>query len=416
MSDFREEAEALSSEMVNWVRELVAIRTVNYKPEEFPEGGPDGMDSPGEESRVVTLVADFFENEGIPFKIFGDHPREDVVGVIGQQQEGYRRILLPTHSDVVPSGDGWTVMDNPFEMLVDGDTLYGRGVFDNKGPMAATMMMAKILKRYEDQIPGAVLIGAVHDEEVGQSAGLTELVQKGRIQATDAIVPDCGENMRSIIAAEKEVLWLKITAEGKQGHGSTPHEGVNAIVGLAGFVQSLAKAYGIRATTQGNFFSVQYQPDNRFSDGVTINVGKMKGGSAANMIPGAAEAIMDIRYPAALGKTALLNELNRVSRAYTQGGVKFGFEELDHIPPHQVSSDALVARAIEKYTGASQKGIGGRTVCGKLQAAGVNSVAWGPGNEKYFHVADEQIRISELTDFVAKAAQVVTYIANQRVD
>ena len=52
------------------------------------------------------------------------------------------------HLDVVPAGDGWTKC-MPFEPTIENDKLYGRGAIDDKGPVAASYIALKILKRLD---------------------------------------------------------------------------------------------------------------------------------------------------------------------------------------------------------------------------------------------------------------------------
>ncbi|MBT3405594.1 M20/M25/M40 family metallo-hydrolase [Candidatus Woesearchaeota archaeon] len=402
--NFEELARARADDIVDLTQRLVAIRTVNYDTTNFPNGGPDGMESPGEESKVAEVIADEFRAMGIEPQFFGEHPRQDVVGVIGRQEPGYRKLLLPTHSDTVPSGEeAWTEMADPFKPVVKDGYIFGRGSFDNKGPMAATIAMARMLKQYEDQIPGAIIFAAVHDEEVGMSAGLTELVKSGSIDATDAIIPDVGEEMARVIIAEKEIMMLDVIAKGKEAHGSTPQNGINAVVALAGYMAALDN------------YVLRHEADPRFSDGPTINVGMLNGGSAPNTVPGSAKASLDMRYLPGRTRRQVLRELRNLRRTYEKGGATFRPVVKMHMESHSVDPDDDLVKAIVQYSGADAIGIGGRTVCGALAKAGLTAVGWGPGEDKYFHVADERIAVQQLVDFAAKGSEIAMYVAQQRV-
>lgn len=54
---------------------------------------------------------------------------DEILGIIG-------------HLDVVPAGDGWTKC-NPFEPIIEGTKLYGRGAIDDKGPVVASLYAMK---------------------------------------------------------------------------------------------------------------------------------------------------------------------------------------------------------------------------------------------------------------------------------
>lgn len=414
MTDLRIDDAWLEEFVVDTTKELVGIRTVNYREEDFPDKGPDGMESPGEESKVVEVVARIFDAHGIPYEVHGDAPRQDIVGVVGRQEEGYRRLIIPTHSDVVPAGKGWTEISDPFTAELKDGYLIGRGVMDNKGPMAAALAQAIVLKKHEDKLPGAVLFAMVQDEEVGQSKGLKDLVLSGKINATDAIVPDVGENLAYIVSAEKGVLHLNVTVKGKQGHGSMPHLGLNAINGLAEYVRILEPYTA--TPPRGSFLGQRYSLDQRFEEGVTVNVGTFSGGDAVNMVAAEAKAGLDIRFVPELEGEQVMKLLYGAAESLKARGYEVEFQVNADMLPHSVPDDAAVIQAIQKYADAPTKGIGGRTVCGPLQAGGVTSVGWGPGDEEYFHVADERIAVKALTDFGKIGAEVGRHVAQQRVD
>ena len=58
--------------------------------------------------------------------------------------EGSDIIGIVSHLDVVPPGEGWS--SDPFTIRREGDTLYGRGVSDDKGGAIASLYAVKILQ------------------------------------------------------------------------------------------------------------------------------------------------------------------------------------------------------------------------------------------------------------------------------
>lgn len=98
---------------------------------------------------------------------------------------------------------------------------------------------------------GPVGLIAVSDEETGSAYGLEHLLKKRpELFSPDdlILVPDAGEPDGSFIeVAEKSMLWLKVTVQGKQVHGSTPHKGVNALYAAAKMMvatRELAQGFG----------------------------------------------------------------------------------------------------------------------------------------------------------------------------
>jgi len=56
---------------------------------------------------------------------------DDIIGIAG-------------HLDIVPAGEGWNT--DPFCLTIKDDTVYGRGVADDKGAVVASMLAMKIIK------------------------------------------------------------------------------------------------------------------------------------------------------------------------------------------------------------------------------------------------------------------------------
>lgn len=123
----REDRESLIED----IKKLVSIDSVEADPE---EGMPFGKGAAEALQCFLDIAKDMgFETEN--FDNYAGHADfgegEEVLGILG-------------HVDVVPCGDGWVC--DPFEPQVIDGKLYGRGVLDNKGPMAACLHAVKILK------------------------------------------------------------------------------------------------------------------------------------------------------------------------------------------------------------------------------------------------------------------------------
>lgn len=58
--------------------------------------------------------------------------------------QGSDIIGIVAHLDIVPAGEGWNT--DPFELTRVGDTVYGRGVSDDKGAAVASMYAMKLIK------------------------------------------------------------------------------------------------------------------------------------------------------------------------------------------------------------------------------------------------------------------------------
>ena len=74
-------------------------------------------------------------------------------------------LMLLAHLDVVPAGDGWT--KEPFRFTREGDTLYGRGVTDDKGPAVACLYAMELCRRHFGEPKTGVRLVLGSGEETG---------------------------------------------------------------------------------------------------------------------------------------------------------------------------------------------------------------------------------------------------------
>jgi len=395
---FRRHQQEVRNEIVALTCRMVKERTVNVVPEklaDFPY-----LKQRGEEYRVAAIVSEALHQWGIPYKIFErEKGRSNVVGRVGSGA-GPCKLLVACHMDVVPPGDGWDT--DPFTPVEKDGFLYGRGVLDNKGPLAASLVAARVLKQLvgDQAIAGQLLIAALADEEASSPEGdfgIGYLLDEGLIHPTHAIIPDIGENMRSIDVAEKGRVVLRVVARGVQAHGSTPERGVNAIYKVARFVTLLEQLQ----------LPHQVHP---LLGSPTINLGEIHGGAAPNIVPGECTAYVDVRIVP--GQT-VEGVRQIVASLAAQVADDFVVEVQSASEPHAIDpGNELVAAIqgnVEQLLGWRPQpiGMGGGTFAKTLNLAGIPAVGFGPGDDQAFHVANERVEIQQLVDF----AHVVSLVA-----
>lgn len=173
-------------------------------------------------------------------------------------------VTLSTHLDTVP----------PYlpPRLVDG-RLYGRGACDAKGIAAAMMIAAERLATAgEDRVDLLFVVG----EEKGSPGALAA----NGLPATSRYLIN-GEPTESTLASGcKGAQRLLVRVSGREAHSAYPHLGESAIDRLVDLLVRL------RAVVL---------PSDPILGETTYNVGLIRGGSAANVIPGHAEAELLIR-------------------------------------------------------------------------------------------------------------------------
>jgi glutamate carboxypeptidase len=201
-----------------------------------------------------------------------------------------RRILLSGHMDTVYSAT------NPFQKLtyINDNHVNGPGVADMKGGLIVMLHALSAFEQteYASQIGWDVIINA--EEEIGSPAS-SILFDELALNYSAALVYEPAMTATGTLAKNRKGSGkLTIIATGKAAHsGRAFDEGRNAICYLAEAITAIHALNGKR-------------------DGVTINIGKIIGGDALNVVPDKAVMQLDIRISLAEDEFWIRNELDKI--------------------------------------------------------------------------------------------------------
>jgi len=389
--------EAHAADLRQYLADLIRARTVN---------------PPGDECRAAKVLTEFCRRHGIPYESFEKAPgRTNVVARIGR---GRPRIMVPCHLDTVPAGDGWRT--DPFEPVETDGRIYGRGAKDNKGPLAAMMLVARYLKDREAALPGQFFLVGAADEEAGSRLGMVYLLDECGLEAEAAIVPDAGHGMRLIDVGEKGVLFLRVTSVGRQAHGSEPDRGASAVWPVIDFLNRIRQRRPPGgAAAEPGFAQAKPGGATDLFTPPTLNLGAIHAGTVPNMVPGRCEALLDTRYLPGTDGEAVLAHLGGVLREVESGagGVRMELEVMAHQLPSLLAIDhplvGELERRVREVTGVRPDRVGqsGATVAKFLVLHGIPAVGFSCGPEAVEHQAGEWISLDELARFAEVMALVV---------
>jgi acetylornithine deacetylase/succinyl-diaminopimelate desuccinylase-like protein len=120
----------------------------------------------------------------------------------------------------------------PFGGVRDHGYIYGRGALDAKGVAVVELMTLVALKRSGETPARDVIFLATADEETGGRAGAGWIVEHhpGLLGDAEYLVTEGdhihvrpgGAKVVQVAVAEKTPCWVRLTARGEAGHGSTP--------------------------------------------------------------------------------------------------------------------------------------------------------------------------------------------------
>ncbi len=289
------------------------------------------------------------------------------------------RLWILCHSDIVPPGDLSLWKHDPYQVWVEGDKIFGRGVEDNQHGFVSPYLAIKGIMESGHRLQRPVGLAVVADEETGSKYGLSYILEKrGSLfkQEDLIVVPDGGNETGTMIeVAEKSRLWLRFTVIGKQCHASTPNKGKNSLYGAAKLIVALERIkeeFG--------------EKDELFSPPIsTFEPTKFEANVAnVNTIPGKDIFYMDCRILPRYGVDEVFDRCERIAHELgSELGIDIQVDTThreDATPPTPVDSPVVKAlsEAIKVVTGREAKpmGIGGGTVAAIFRKAGLPAAVW----------------------------------------
>ncbi len=372
--------------------ELAAILSVN------PMGTARGSWVPGAgmTSYLRPFVRAIWRS---PPSVSADAPGRENILARFESPGARRTILFDAHQDTVPT-DGMTI--DPFRPVVESGRMYGRGVCDIKGGMAAMLTAFARLVAEKPAGAASVLMACTVDEEFTHTGS-------SRLAVTDhgaslAIVSE--PTLLQIVNCHKGAVRWKIRTSGVACHSSTPRLGVNAIYRMARVVSALA----------GHADDLAASPPHPVLGPPRLSVGRIEGGQSVNVVPDWCEVEVDRRV---IPGEQPLDCIARVEKALRERlgdleGVEFlpPWVKMPALSPERSGQGEwieIVGRAVARVTGKVPEvtGVPYGTDAGPLGETGLPCLVFGPGSIAQAHTKDEWVDL----DQVEQAAEAYYEIA-----
>ncbi len=282
-------------------------------------------------------------------------------------------LLLDTHLDTVPPVSGWT--RDPFRPGLEDGRVYGLGSNDAKASVAA--MIAAFLALREERLPLTLALALVEAEETrgtGTQAVLAELGKREEPLVAALLGEPTGLD---VAAAQKGLLVLELVAKGEACHAA--HAAAlgarNAAFALAADLVALER--------------LELWPPHPRLGPVTAQPTVLRAGTARNVVPGEASAILDVRtvpggHREVVGR--LESELAAEVRVLS-----------DRLVPRETAEDQAVVRAALAARPEARL-YGSATLSDMVFMNGVPAVKCGPGRSERSHTPDEFVLEEEILD------------------
>jgi len=211
--------------------------------------------STGAESGAVDFVSKWLVARG--WNVFLQEVTRGRANVWASRSGG--GVTLSTHLDTVP----------PYiAPRLDGERLRGRGACDAKGIAAAMLVAADNLARAGEERIDLLFV-------VGEEKGSDGARAANRLQATSKFLVNGEPTESKLASGAKGSLRVTVRTRGRAAHSAYAHLGESAIAPMLKLLPEL---------------DALELPTDDVLGATTVNVGTLKGGTEANIVPALAEA------------------------------------------------------------------------------------------------------------------------------
>jgi len=341
----------------------------------------------------------------------------NVLGII-KGSGGGEHIFYNCHMDQVSPGnlDSWEFP--PFEGVIEGGYLHGRGASDTKGAIAPQVYAGACIKKAGIPHRGDIIVTAVVEEEPGDMWGMKRMAEEvisnypGKIGLL-VLGEATGLN---VYLGHRGRVEINIRAFGKIAHSSAPWRGVNAVYKMQPVVRALEKLGDIL-------------PEHEFLPKSSVAVTNITCSPGwLSTVPDVCTVCIDRRFLPHESRDSLVQELSKI---LTDAGLTLGsdaeiqFKQYDHTSytgvkesidlyksafltprdePHVVATiGALNAVGQKPGYGRWDFGTDGSVIAIEY---GIPVIGYSPCEEHYTHTSQDRVSIDLMNKSMAGYAAI----------
>lgn len=314
-----------------------------------------------------------------------DDVKVDKLGsVIGKIGSGRKKILFDAHIDTVGIADIKQWKTDPFKAVYKNGIIYGRGSCDDKGCVASMVYAGGLIKKLGLLNDFTLYVSASVQEEIAEGYGIDYLLKSLKFRP-DCVVIGEPSNLK-IVRGHKGRAEIKITVKGKSCHASIPDEGENAIYKTLPLIKGISE------------LNKKYKSTSQLGKPV-ISVTQIETKNASiNTIPDNCSFYIDRRTVENETKQEITDEMKNACGKNIKIDYLKKFFNAWVLPREHY----LVKSAVSSYKKAYKKNTeavlwpfctNGSFTMGERK---IPTIGFGPGEEKYAHVANEQIKFNDV--------------------
>ena len=343
---------------------------------------------------LINYICDYLSVHKIePSKIYNDDKsKTSIYYTIGDRK--LPGLVLSAHTDTVPADkDQWSY--NPYKLKIQDNKYYGRGTSDMKGFISLVLAITPwvISKSFDKPLH----VAFSYDEEVG-CLGVGPLidVMKNNICPPEVVIVGEPTDLK-IINQHKSCHTFETEFYGKKAHSCYPDWGCNAIYFANEFVNELRK---IEQNLIHSDIDRNFEPPYS-----SLNVGRIDGGVAHNIIPDYAKVIWNIRCLPHANFQDLLRDLFEKKVPLIESKMKQKYcnafisnRNISNILPLNQKNYPEILNTLTKKDPKHKRGVSYGTDAGYFSKIGWPTIVCGPGKIEQAHTSDEFIKIRDIKD------------------
>lgn len=355
---------------------------------------------------LIAWVEDFLRARGVASTRVAnaDGTKANLYATIGPDVAG--GVVLSGHTDVVPvDGQPWS--SDPWVLTERSRKLYGRGTADMKS--FAALALAHVDDMLAAPMRRPIILALSYDEEIGCLGAPSMIAELAALPQRPSAVIVGEPTMMKVVSAHKGVRSFIVEVTGREAHSSLPDAGVSAVMEALKLMRLVTEmGEEARAATHAHFSP----------PGPTMTIGRVEGGTAANILARRCEFVWDLRCPEQAQGDAIearfraaAEKLDAEIKARApEGGVNV--TRRSHTPGLSIERESEAEALSRALTGDNEtRAVAYAAEAGLFQRAGLSAVICGPGSIEQAHQPDEWIEIEQIEQGAAFMRRLIAHLS-----